>query len=264
MTWAAGHRRWHAFISYAHSSPGAWAEALHQVLETSGVPTFLDKRDEGTGEGISEQVFEALLASRVVVVFADPVYFSRRYCHEELSTALAAYRALVRRRADRDEIEDALQAVVIALPPKGERPADLALLPPEVQGRNWPLATETMGLADLVRERLSRVREPIRERLARLNELEEVRGRLHDILTIPLPKQLSGVSVYHEAGMPPSIGDGFVGRARELWELHEALAVRQRGTAALTAALEGGGVFGKTRPVPAAGFPVSAGQEETS
>src|SRR5262249_22946679 len=150
---------WHAFISYAHSSAAAPAEALHQVLEGAGLRVFLDARDESAGEGISEQVFEALLASRVVVIFADATYFTRRYCAEQLSAALAAYRALARRHGQREELEEAVLPVVVALPAKGAQPADLELFPPEVRSKNWPTAGETQGLADLVRVRVERVRE---------------------------------------------------------------------------------------------------------
>jgi tetratricopeptide (TPR) repeat protein len=247
LTEPSTEQQWHAFISYAHSSTARPAEDLHQVLERAGLRTFLDKHDESTGEGIPEQVFDSLLASRVVVIFADANYFTRRYCAEELSTALAAYRALARRHAGRDELDEAVRPVVVALPAKGEPLPDLELFPPEVRSKNWPTAGETHGLADLVRVRVERLQRTIGERLQHLGELVELRERLRETMVIPVPKQLSGVPVYHEAGMPPSIGDGFVGRARELWELHEALVVRQGGAAALTAALEGGGGFGKTR-----------------
>jgi hypothetical protein len=241
------HQRWHAFISYAHSSADTWATALHQVLDGAGLRTFLDTHDESAGEGISEQVFEALLGSHVVVIFADATYFTRRYCAEEFSAALAAYRVLARGHGRRDELEEAVRPMVVALPAKGEPLADLELFPPEVRSMNWPTAGETQGLADLVRVRAGSVMRTIGQRLQRLGALDELRARLRETTVIPVPKQLSGVPTYHEGGMPPSIGDGFVGRARELWELHEALAVRQGGAAASIAALEGGGGFGKTR-----------------
>jgi hypothetical protein len=239
--------RWQVFVSYAHSSGGDWARALHRVLEDAGVRVFLDTHHESAGESVSGQVFEALLGSCVIVIFADTTYFTRRYCAEELSAALAGYRALAQSDAGRDELEEALQPVVVALPAKGEPLADLDLLPPEMRNKNWPVADETQGLADLVLERLERVEMTHGERLAALGALMDLRAQLAESIAIPVPKQLAGIPLYHEIGMPPSIGEGFVGRARELWELHEALAVRQGGAAQLTAALEGGGGFGKTR-----------------
>src|SRR5438270_12469878 len=90
----ARRQSWQVFLSYAHRSGRDWVLALDRALEDAGVSTFLDTDDESDGTGISEQVFDALLSSRVVVVFADANYFTRRYCAEELSAALAAYRTL--------------------------------------------------------------------------------------------------------------------------------------------------------------------------
>jgi tetratricopeptide (TPR) repeat protein len=235
------------FISYAHGRSGERARALADLLERSGVGVFLDTRDEAVGEGIVDQVFEALAGSRVVVVFVGATYFTRRYCAEEVEVALAAYRALRRQGAAREALDEAVRPVVVALPADEENRDDLDLLPPEVWSQNWPHDDETDRLARLVRGRLQQTRETVGDRLVRLGELSGLRERLYETIAIPVPKPLGGVLVYHEEGVPPSIGAAFVGRSRELWELHNELAVRPGGAAARTVSLEGGGGFGKTR-----------------
>jgi TIR domain-containing protein/tetratricopeptide repeat protein len=243
----SGRRLGDVFISYARAQSGQPARALADLLDRSGVGVFLDTQDEAVGEGILEQVFQALMGSRVVVVFAGATYFTRRYCTEELAVALAPYRALRRQGAVGQALDDAVRPVVVALPASTRTNDDLELLPPEIGSQNWPHEDETDRLAGLVVRRLQRAGETLGQRLVRLGELDGLRERLHEAIVLPVPRPLGDTPVYHEEGMPPSIGEAFVGRSRELWELHNALAVRAGGAAAQTISLEGGGGFGKTR-----------------
>jgi len=112
--------------------------------------------------------------------------------------------------------------------------------------QSWPHEDETGRLATLVATRVQQVGETVGERLERLGELGGLQDQLYETIAIPPPKPLGNAFVYHEEGMPPSIGHAFVGRSRELWELHHELATRAGG-AARTVSLEGGGGFGKTR-----------------
>jgi hypothetical protein len=241
------YREWEVFISYARRASGEHARALSQALHQTGVSVFLDTRDEAAGDAIVRQVFGALAGSRIVVIFAHPAYFRRRYCVEELTMALAAYGTLRGRDAARGALEDAVLPVVVAVPEGGEAQEDLRLLPPEVLSQNWPHENDTRQLARLVRERLQLVHESVGARLERLGEMRGLQDRLDETIAVPVPKQLGGMPVYHEQGLPPSIGDAFVGRSRELWALHHALAMAQHGAAAPAVTLEGGGGFGKTR-----------------
>jgi tetratricopeptide (TPR) repeat protein len=236
------------FISYVRRKSAAHAEAFHRLLDGMGVPVFLDTMRTASGEGIPEQVLEGLLAARVVVVFLEREYFTRRYCEEEWTIAIMAYRARLRRGADADECAEALTPIVVARPAGGDLPVEWERLPPELRVSNWPAAGEEETLADLVRGRLEQVEETIGERLQRLGELVGLREGVQELMAIPEPQSLRGLRVYHETGLPPSIGEAFVGRAQQLWELHGLLSSQSgAGTAAVTTALEGGGGFGKTR-----------------
>src|SRR5256885_3203450 len=73
------------FISYARRASATHAWALHRTL---GDDSFLDESDIELGARFPEVLIDALLGSRVVVVFADETYFRRWYCLWELRTAL--------------------------------------------------------------------------------------------------------------------------------------------------------------------------------
>ena len=236
------------FISYVRRSSARHAEALYQLLREHGVSVFLDTVQAVPGDGIPEQVLEAMLAARVVAVFLERGYFTRRYCEEEWTAATMAYRTLVRRGAGPEECAEALRPVVVARP-IGDLPEDWESLPPELRVVNWPSAAESRSLAELVEARLDQVGETVGERLRRLGDLVGLRERVSELMAIPQPRGVRGLRVYHETGLPPSIAEAFVGRAHELWALHSLLSSPKPGasTAAVTTALEGGGGFGKTR-----------------
>jgi hypothetical protein len=240
-----GGRRADVFISYARASSAQPVGALAVALKNAGIPAYVDTLDGSVGESISEQVLDALLQCRVAIIFVDEAYFTSRYCTEEFTTIVAAYRELSRRNADQGQLDEAAQSIVVALPAGGLRQQDLELLPPEVRVKSWPRADETGLLVDLVRRRVGHLRTTIGQRLAYLGELTRLRESVHQ--TIPVPMRLGTVPTYHEEEWPESLGDGFIGRAREIWELHRRLAARRDGAAAPTIVLEGGGGFGKTR-----------------
>jgi tetratricopeptide (TPR) repeat protein len=235
------------FISYAREASGREARDLYDLLLAAGIEAFLDVRDERPGDSIPERVFDALLDSQVVVILLSATYFTRRYCVAELTTALHPYRALAGGEGSRHGAEDALLPIVIGLPADGEPLWDLELLPPGLRGRNWLSANDGDRLAGLVRDRLGLVHSTLRGRLERLGELTALLERFDEGMAIPLPRRPGSVPLYHETGIPSSIGDGFIGRSQELWALHEMLAARQGSAAMLTTVLEGGGGFGKTR-----------------
>ena len=81
------------FISYARKTSRKPAEALHRELGGEEGLAFLDKTDIEAGELLPKALVDALLDSKVVVVFADETYFNREYCRRELQTALAPLKA---------------------------------------------------------------------------------------------------------------------------------------------------------------------------
>jgi hypothetical protein len=233
------------FISYARRTSREAAQALHQAL---GDEAFLDSSDIEDGEQFPRAIIEALLGSRVVVVLADEVYFTRWYCLRELRTALAPYDVLLRTPGSTSEqLSDALRHIVIALP-GGGRPAALDNLPPDLRMTSWPRADETQRLVALIRARLGGT--SLGERLG-TSEGSRILETLVEEAALPPPGNLAGVPVYHPKGqMEVSISERFVGRAHDVARIHFTLST-MRGDAARSAALSGtvsaAGGFGKTR-----------------
>jgi tetratricopeptide (TPR) repeat protein len=238
------------FLSYARSSSREAAESLYAALGGADGVAFLDSSDIEAGERIPAGLVEALLGARVIVVFADRMYFSRWYCLREWDIALAAFDALVRRSATQAQRDVALDPIVIALPPGGIGREELEGLPPGHRSTNWLAADDTAALADLVRRRLDAVTETLGERLGALGELDAMRATVVEQAAIPPPGNFAGATMYPpRRALDDSLGDGFVGRADELWRIHHRLW-RMRGGAsgaALTGGIEGGAGFGKTR-----------------
>jgi hypothetical protein len=233
------------FISYARRSSLEDAQRLHLAL---GDEAFLDSSDIEDGEQFPRAIIEALLASRVVVVLADDVYFTRWYCLRELRTALAPYDVLLRTSGSTSgQLREALHHIVIALP-GGGRPAALDNLPPDLRVENWPRADETERLVALIRTRLGGT--SLGERLGAV-EGRRILETLTEEAALPPPGNLATVPVYHPKGqMDQSIGERFVGRAHDVARIHFTLST-MRGDAARSAALSGtvsaAGGFGKTR-----------------
>jgi hypothetical protein len=75
------------FISYAPKTASAAAEAVCKALGEERV--FLDRNDIPYDENLPRAIGEALLGAQVVVVFADELYFTRRYCLAEMRLAVA-------------------------------------------------------------------------------------------------------------------------------------------------------------------------------
>ncbi len=237
------------FISYARGAAEKTARAIHRALGGAMGLAFLDSTSIAAGESIPAEVFDSLLGARVIVVIANERYSTRTYCVEELATALHAYRVLSSSQADGAASRDALMPLVIVMPATSRAPADFTQLPGPLSAEKWLHEGQTKAIAQLVRKRLDRVTHSFGERLQALGELDQVRDRLRELMAVPSPRSLHGAHLYPTFGLPTSIGDSFVGRAREMWDLHTALSTRTVGLrpAALTSSLEGGGGFGKSR-----------------
>ncbi len=230
------------FISYARRASREHAVALHDALAAAGIAAFLDTDDIEDGDRFPQRLVDGVLDARVFVLFADPVYFGRWYCIREMKLALAAYEEQVRRGAADAARDEAVAGTVVAM-----AGGDLRNLPPRLANTQWPPAAETARLVERVRGSLASEIPTFRERTERLGALRE---HLLEEMAVPPPRSLRGETVLVPAGLDPSIGDSFVGRADDLWRLHMTLSTTRAEAAvaaALTASIEGGGGFGKTR-----------------
>lgn len=236
------------FISYARNASRDHAVALHEILGDE--VAFLDTEGIGDGDRFPETIVDALFGARVVVIFAEPVYFTRWYCLLEFRIARTPFLRIAERpgstQAERDE---ALRGIVIAFPPDGVSP-EVARFPAALQAPNWPKVTEPKRIADLVMARLASNPPTLRERYEALGDADAARAMLLEATRLPPPLRIGSIPSVPVIGLPPSIGEAFVGRADDLWRIHDVLTT-ERGdvatAAGLTGSLEAMGGFGKTR-----------------
>lgn len=147
------------FISYARSTSAAAARALKAEL---GEDAFLDETELEAGEQFPQPLFEALLESRVVVVFADEQYFRSWYCLRELETALHPFL----RAPDAAAADAVLDHVLVVLPPRGTA-VNIDHLPPALRLGHWPRADEREEQVRLVHKRLGPQSATLSERIRR-------------------------------------------------------------------------------------------------
>ncbi|HEX5727379.1 MAG TPA: tetratricopeptide repeat protein [Longimicrobiaceae bacterium] len=237
------------FISYARDASRAHAAALHAALggEAGGL-SFLDSESLGVGDPVPARLLDALLEARVVVVFAEPVYFTRRYCLQEFHFACAPFlRVADAPGATPAAKEAALRGIVLALPPRGVDPM-LERFPPTVRARNWPGVDQPEALEALVRAELAAAPPTLRERYGGEGDAE--RARFLSATQLPPPQRIGRIPFAPAVGLPTSIGDAFVGRVDDIWRVHHLLTSRRgglRSEAGVTTSIEAGGGFGKTR-----------------
>lgn len=103
------------FISYARSTSRQHGEALYREL---GTLSFFDTSDIETGEQSSQELADALLDAKVVIIFAAERYFQRWYCGKVLKTALKSFEILSTQSGQSQEKQNgSLEGIVLALPP---------------------------------------------------------------------------------------------------------------------------------------------------
>lgn len=236
------------FISYARDASRDKAQALHNAL--GGRTAFLDTEVIAPGERFPEALVDALFDARVVVIFAEPHYFTRWYCLLEFRIARTPFlRAVERPGATMQEKADALRGLVVAMPPKGVS-AMMERFPPLAQGRNWPDVDDIDAIAALAEAELAANPPTLRERYASAAEAEAARSFLLEATRLPPPLRIGAVPFVPQVGLASTIGDAFVGRADDLWRIHDLLWT-ERGdpatAAGLTGSIEAIGGFGKTR-----------------
>jgi tetratricopeptide (TPR) repeat protein len=235
------------FISYARDASRPHAEALHKALGAD--VAFLDTEEIGVGDQFPEELLKALYDARVIVIFAEPTYFTRRYCLQEFQIACGPFfQVLERQGATREQKDEAIRGIVVALPPTGVDPM-MERFPSGIGGRNWPKVDEIDALADLVRDEVAAKPATLRERYEVLGADEAERARFLEWSRLPVPQKIGTIPVARSQPAP-SIQDAFVGREDDLWRIHHVLANRGAGSATaagLTGTLMAMGGMGKTR-----------------
>lgn len=236
------------FISYARDASADHARALHDAL--GGRTAFLDTEAIPPGERFPEALVDALFDARVVVIFAEPHYFTRWYCLLEFRIARTPFlRVAERPGATAQEKADALRGLVVAMPPRGADPM-MERFPPLVQGRNWPAVEDIGAIAALVDAELAAHPPTLRERYASVADADAARSFLLEATRLPPPLKIGNLPFVPQVGLAPTIADAFVGRADDLWRIHDLLWT-ERGdpatAAGLTGSIEAIGGFGKTR-----------------
>ena len=226
------------FISYARGASALEARALHAALPAT---SFLDQDDLQSGDPFPVRLAETLLDSRIVVVFADDAYFRSWYCDWELDAALGPYALAL--AAHRDPAPYLAHLVVVL--PQGAETTPLDRFPPEIQAISWTLSGDTPAVAALVRCRLQEPVPALRDSYAALGQpMVAVRRRLLERSANRPPAPPARVPRVFPWRVPPSLGDRFVGRARDLWQVDHALST---AGSAPTVVIEGAGGVGKTR-----------------
>lgn len=239
------------FLSYARASSRAAARA---VCDELGGPdaglVFLDTEQVDYGVTFPRALANALLDARVAVLFLDDDYFSRWYCLLEMRLALIAYHKASRKKELRDAAQAALRSVVLVLSP-GLDSRQLQRFPGEMRAVHWPSSADPPAVAAIIAERLNARGPTLREQLDRLGGADAERDRLLDSGGLPPPGDLSETPVWPASGLSPSLGDAFVGRTNELWQIHDALThfSEYHRHAGNIVSVEAGAGFGKSRLV---------------
>ena len=217
------------FISYARADSAVQAQTLAAALNGQA---FLDTESIDDGDDFPQRLLDALLASRIVVIFASKNYLERRFCRVEMRLALHAG-------------NENTSHIVLASGDDAEAVRDA--MPEQVARINWPLASETNHLAALVRKRLDRSLNPLSSRIP-AQEARVVASLFIEEASIPEPRSLQGIPVSFPPGLAAqSIGRRFVGRAADLRHLHNLLSEGSGSAARLTGRISAGAGFGKTR-----------------
>jgi tetratricopeptide (TPR) repeat protein len=235
------------FLSYARSASLPFARAVYEALGGAGEDlAFLDEVDIDYGERFPERIIDELLGARVVVIFAEPVYFTRWYCLLEFRLARTAFLKSLEPGSSLTP-QTAIAPLVLALPPTGT-PPEVDRFPPLAQATNWPSVNDPSAIAALVRRRLEQSPHSLGDLLDRA-DAADLRNELLEATRLPPPLP-AGRAPRAPLEIAPSIRDAFVGRADDLWRLDDLLTTRDGGpaaTAALAGSIEGGGGLGKTR-----------------
>ena len=222
---------WEVFLSFAYRTNHAASKALKVALESAGIPTFRLPDEAQSGVPFAPVAADALLGSKVVVVFLDSAYLEREHCRWELNGVLAAPDADVR--------------LVVARPSDGAAAEPFGALPPRISGRHWPRANDTTALVALDQQRLGVAPPVLATALGEAPSLE-FRNRMLDRTRLPVARNLASIPHFPDP-LPSSIGEAFVGRSEALWQIDHTLRFGGDGKVGRTVALVGAPGTGKTQ-----------------
>lgn len=241
------------FLSYARAESTQYAVSLARALHERGIETFLDTSDIDIGDHFLGPMIEALLNSRVAVIFVGPVYFTRPGCLRELEVAQAALDLELASDGSHEvNRESALQHVVVALPPG----ASLDLVQKHLSWTQAQVARtttdDTERLADLVARRLSKSKKPIRDRLHDIDValVRERAVRIPDVDSRSTDWMEDERRWYHPSAAAPLVHAAeLVGRGDELFKLRNLLTSCRHQPGRNGVSLSGRPGAGKTRLV---------------
>jgi tetratricopeptide (TPR) repeat protein len=242
------------FLSYARAESSQHVRSLAKALSERGIEAFLDTSDVELNNQFLGPMIDALLESRVVVVFLGDVYFTRPACLRELEVAQAVHHLEL--ASDREGASDggsALRHVIAVLPPGGSLDLVYKRLAWAQAQTAWTTADDTEALAKSIDKRLSEVRKPIRSRLI---DIDAAYVREHAVRIPDVDERLSEWAGderrwFHPSGVRPlTLGDAFVGRGDELFRLRNELeGYRKQGSEPFGVIVSGRPGSGKTRLV---------------
>lgn len=239
-------QRCHVFISYARSTSQDAAEALKVDLEAklgSGT-VFLDTRNVSLDGQFPDVLRDALLSSRVVVVFPRDPYFSSHWCMKEWKFALSPYS--LASLPDDDHRDAALAHIVLAWDASISQET-ASLFPPRLQTR-FHATAGTGDLVDTTLNALCRCPDSIEQRLDAAGLRRTALLAYEGGHAMPTARVSAGAVEWSEQVLP-SINDAFVGRAELLWQIHVALVGHgdPGNVSPSSACIWGGTGYGKTR-----------------
>ena len=214
------------FISYARAGAGPHVLALVDALRASLAPgaVFLDTSEIAPGAMFPEELAAAVAGARVVLVFADDVYFTRPWCVREFEAALHA--------------DGQARTVLVTLPVKGDIDAVLLHFPPVLARRAWPQLDNIEAVVQMVLRALGG---GLDRQLALQKE-----SALRPEGVVPVHSWREGQRVLIHAA-PDSLDEGFIGREETLWSVFRSLETRRAGGTARSVLLCGGAGSGKSQ-----------------
>lgn len=149
------------FISYARKASSEPAERLRASLESLGIRAFMDSSNLELGERFPGALAHAILASRIVVVFVEDLYFESWYCRrrennwDKACAALLGVLTYARcQRAARDIVVQLCQLHAAELYSEGTKKRE-----PFKGGERAALAVDLGRRAGLILRNLGRYRE---------------------------------------------------------------------------------------------------------
>ncbi len=226
------------FISYARSSAKEQATALKDALIEKGVKVFLDEKEIPAGGTFPTYLADALIDTRLVIVFADETYFSKTWCVYEFKVCIAPCQHAM------SLADNSCDHIIIALPETGDVGNVVDHLPVALKAGSWLKFNDTAGLVNQVVQQLSKVQGTLGKKLKGLDNdaVKSLRNGALINAAVKLPQKLKYLKY-----LPASLKEKFVGRADRLWEIFAALETKSGQELSRSVVIEGGAGMGKTQ-----------------